>query len=234
MSALRVAFDLDGVLADFESTYRRIEIRLFGSHTPGPPADEHDEPRDDPPSETGAAPLSASEDARRRSRIWQEIHDTSDFWASLDPIEPAAVPRIHELAVRHGWEVFFVTQRPETLGDTVQRQTQRWLVRHGFAIPSVIVLRRSRGKAADALHLDFLIDDSVRNCVDIVSESRTKPLLVVRGRPESETWIEQARRLGIDVLASVAECLAVLELASDNRARDGIARRLGQMFGRKT
>ena len=32
-----------------------------------------------------------------------------------------AVKRIHALAIRHKWEVFFITQRPYTDGETVQR-----------------------------------------------------------------------------------------------------------------
>ncbi len=61
---------------------------------------------------------------------------------SLQPTEPGAVRRVHELMMRHRWEVFFITQRPATDGDTVQRQTQRWLVEQGFDLPSVLVIAR--------------------------------------------------------------------------------------------
>ena len=46
--------------------------------------------------------------------------------------------------IRHRWEVFFITQRPATEGQTVQRQTQRWLVEQGFDLPSVLVISGSR------------------------------------------------------------------------------------------
>jgi hypothetical protein len=87
---------------------------------------------------------------RRRDAIWAAIHETPDFWTTLSPLDPAAVTRIHELMLRHGWEVFFITQRPATAGDTVQRQTQRWLHAHGFDLPSVLVTGGSRGAAAAA------------------------------------------------------------------------------------
>lgn len=44
------------------------------------------------------------------------------------------------MMLRHPWEVFFITQRPATEGETVQRQTQKWLVQQGFDLPSVIVI----------------------------------------------------------------------------------------------
>ena len=69
--------------------------------------------------------------------------------------------------LRHRWEVFFITQRPFTDGETVQRQTQRWLVAQGFDLPSVLVLRGSRGAAAAALGLDYHVDDRPQNCVDV-------------------------------------------------------------------
>ena len=59
-------------------------------------------------------------------------------------------------------EFVFITQRPGTAGATVQRQTQRWLVHHGFDMPSVLVIAGSRGAAANALRLTHLIDDTPR------------------------------------------------------------------------
>ena len=71
------------------------------------------------------------------------------------------------------WEVFFITQRPATRGETVQRQTQRWLVAQGFDLPSVLVIAGSRGAAAGALRLDYHVDDLAQNCVDVLSDLGT-------------------------------------------------------------
>ena len=120
---------------------------------------------------------------RRRDRVWREIRSTPDFWLTLDPVDPAVVARLHERAADRRWETFFVTQRPATAGDTVQRQTQRWLVGQGFALPSVVVHDGSRGRLAAALELDFLVDDTVRHCVDVVSQSSAKAVLVA---PEAD------------------------------------------------
>ena len=79
---------------------------------------------------TAAEPAGGSAPARDRSRrdaIWRQIVATEDFWTTLQPLDPTAVRRIQDLMLRHRWEVVFITQRPATRGDTVQRQTQRWL-----------------------------------------------------------------------------------------------------------
>ena len=102
-----------------------------------------------------------------------------------------------------------MTQRPATRGETVQRQTQRWLVRQGVDLPSVIVTKGSRGRLAAALHLDVLIDDTVQHCVDVLSESEAMPILVLR---KPDAVIEgNAERLGIRVVRTVAESLDMLE-----------------------
>ena len=85
--------------------------------------------------------------------------------------------------LRHRWEVFFITQRPFTAGETVQRQTQRWLVAQGFDLPSVLVLHGSRGTAAAALRLDYHVDDRPQNCIDVSVDSNAKTILIV---PEVE------------------------------------------------
>ena len=73
-----------------------------------------------------------------------------------------------------GWEVFFLTKRPRSAGDSVQFQTQWWIERFGFYLPSVLTVPGSRGDVANALRLDLLVDDQLINCVEVVSASPTK------------------------------------------------------------
>lgn len=141
--------------------------------------------------------------------VWDAIRTIDNFWVGLDPIEPGIVRRLFEVSMRSRWEVFFVTQRPGTAGDSVQRQTQHWLMNQGFDTPSVLTVPGSRGRAAQALDLDFLIDDLPRNCVDVASESRCRPLLVARlADAEME---HTAERFKISVVRSVSDALDIIE-----------------------
>ncbi len=220
--SLRIAFDLDGVLADLASAYRAVERRLFGSGAIASDAETPEVP-DWPengasadPSETTmqAASRRAAElavEARRRRQVWQAIVDTDNFWTTLAPLEDGVVARLAALVARQRWEVFFVTQRPPTAGETVQRQTQRWLAAQGFDLPSVLVLRSSRGPLAAALDLDYLVDDTPQHCVDVRAESSARPILVLREPDPAQE--RAAARLGITVVRSVHEALDVLERA---------------------
>jgi hypothetical protein len=248
---LRIGFDMDGVLADFATAYHEVEARLLGASSPstraGNPEEEAAESEEDEAARTAAdatpkaadAPrtpevprkkeLRPSEHRRRRDLVWQAIQDTPDFWTTVKPLDPTAVRRIHEMMVRHRWEVFFITQRPATEGDTVQRQTQRWLVEQGFDLPSVLVIAGSRGAAAGALRLDYHVDDSAKNCIDIKSESGAKPLLIVD--PTDDTSAASARRLGIGTATTIDECLTILEEASINRLQPTLLHRLAKLVG---
>ena len=104
-----------------------------------------------------------------------------DFWETLDEIESGAIKRLAALTEDRRWEVIFLTSRPPSDGSTVQRQSQRWLERHGFPLPSAYVVQGSRGLIAKALQIDLVIDDRPENCLDVVLESQAGAILVWRG-----------------------------------------------------
>jgi hypothetical protein len=223
---VRIGFDMDGVLADFAGAFRHVETRLFGGvPTIAAEAPEVEAQQEEAQEAAGASPR---EMRRRRDAVWNAIHRTPDFWTMLKPLDPGAVRRIHALMIRHRWEVFFITQRPATDGQTVQRQTQRWLVAQGFDLPSVLVISGSRGAAAGALRLDFHVDDSAQNCLDVVSESRARALLIV---PEPDPVTEaSAKRLKIGVARSIGDALDALEQRASG-APPGLLNRLSKIVG---
>ena len=237
---------MDGVLADFAAAFRDHGTRLFG---PDVPVNRHIGhrrlPGDQP--ETEEARQAAAEEAvekearasieharelrRRDDRIWQAIESTPDFWTTLKPIEEDTVRRIHALMLRHRWEVFFITQRPFTAGETVQRQTQRWLVAQGFDLPSVLVISGSRGAAAKAIRLDYHVDDNSQNCFDVIADSNAKPILVVP--PSRGAVIASARKLGIGVVHRPGEAVDILEQATLAQTNPSLLQRIASMVGWK-
>jgi hypothetical protein len=225
---------MDGVLADFARAYREIEERVFGpvaaATRPGDPEDQEAAETTDDGGAAAADPVAAGHALRRRrDTVWQTIEATPNFWTTLQPLDTGAVRRIHELSVREGWDVFFITQRPATDGETVQRQTQRWLVEQGFELPSVLVIHGSRGEAARALRLDYLVDDSARNCIDVKAMGDTKALLVTD--PADESTAESARRLGIGTVSSIGEALDLIEQASLAKTQPNLLTRIAKLVG---
>jgi len=227
--SLRVAFDMDGVLSDFSGAYHEIEARLFGGKTePSPPQDE-----DGGPVSTADAAISEGikRERRRRAAVWDVIRTTDNFWIGLRPIEPHAVRRLKTLAIEHRWEVFFITQRPSTIGDTVQRQTQRWLCEQGFDLPSVLVLPGSRGPAAATLSLNYYVDDSATNCVDLTADSHARSILILDDA--DATARATARRLGIATARSIGVALDILQSASAAQSRPDVLGNLVRLVGWK-
>jgi hypothetical protein len=128
--------------------------------------------------------------------------------------------------------VIFVTSRPTSRGRTIQRQSQRWLERCGFPLPSVYVVHGSRGRIAEALALDVVVDDRPENCLDVVLESRAGAILVWRG--DERGVPASAKRMGIAVVPTIARCLDALAEAERPGQETGFLDRLRRLLGLKT
>jgi 5'(3')-deoxyribonucleotidase len=239
---LRIAFDMDGTLADLSTAYAEIEDRLFGPEQaeherPVPEAREAEQHHEDDTAATTSDKLQVSErrsprgGARHRDQIWRTIESTPNFWTTLKPLEKGAVARLYQLTGEHNWEVFFITQRPATAGATVQAQTHKWLVEQGFATPSVIPLSGGRGKCAGVLHLDYLIDDTPQNCVDVLSDSSARAILLVD--PDDPLAASSARRLGIGTAHNIHQALDLLVQATEARANPTLFEKLRKLVGWK-
>jgi hypothetical protein len=223
--SLRVAFDLDGVLAAMDAELALHAKALFGESYSGA-ANESDQSGDTTP----AVRLNLS--ARQLRRLWQHVQSIENFWSTLSEIEPGVVARLAAIASERRWEVIFLTMRPETAGETAQVQTQRWLESKGYRLPSVFVVQGSRGRIASALSLDIVIDDRVDNCLDVIADSKARAILV--WRDEEDRQPASARRLGIGVVRSMADCLDILTDADSPTAEShGLVSRIMRALGLK-
>ena len=152
--ALRIAFDLDGVLADMESELARQAKLLYGdraaTRAPLPAAAVQQQASDDSSADASApndiAPaVELDLTPRQLSRLWKHVETIEGFWETLREIESGAIARLAAIATSRRWEVIFLTKRPASAGATAQRQSQRWLEANGFKLPSVYVVQGSRG-----------------------------------------------------------------------------------------
>jgi uncharacterized HAD superfamily protein len=250
---LRVGFDLDGTVADMFSALHREAVKLFGEEVLRQAAYKKPETSS---RDTGAANVAANAlvnkasdesakpdddeapamqelhlTSRQQSQLWDHVKKMENFWTTLPELEPGIIARIAKTAHERRWEVIFLTTRPATAGDLVQIQSQQWLAAHGFQYPSVFVVQRSRGRIADALHLDAFVDDRPENCLDIAVESKAKVILVWHGNPKDVP--AGAKRLGVRPVTTISEALALLEQLDDIRNQPGIMRSIKRVFGKE-
>jgi hypothetical protein len=237
--SMRLAFDLDGTLADLQSALGRAARDLF------PDVDPTTLPRSvgpEAPARASGDPASSAEPdsplgihtltPRQQRELWGEVCNRENFWETLDEIEPGALARLDRLVRDRRWELVFLTSRPDTVGDTPQLQSHRWLVAHGCPAPSIFVVHGSRGKIASALQLDVVVDDRPENCLDVAIDSSARTILVWRGG--EETVPASARQLGIGAVTSVAECLDILEqFDGASTDRSGVVERFKRLLGLK-
>ena len=210
---LRLGIDVDGVVADFQSAFRTLAERELG------------------------LPASASETGLSKpdvDRLWRVVADTTNWWLDVPAYEPDQIKRLYAQARTARWEVFFMTSRPPSAGDSVQLQTQVWLERHGYFLPSVLTTPSgARGEVARSLRLDLAVDDRMVNCLEIISASNSKALMMLRP-PAEPTAREAAEARGIGVASSLAEALDAIErLAQLLTTRRGRLVRLADWFQAK-
>ena len=104
----------------------------------------------------------------------------------------------------------------------------------GLLYPAVVTVPGSRGEMSNALRLDMAIDDQVHNCVDIISASTTKALLVLRDGSDAAIR-EHATSRGIGVVATLEEAIDIFTGVYDTmKERRGKLQRLADWFTGKS
>lgn len=206
--SLRVAFDIDGVLADFRRAFRET----------GKPS-----------SRAGEQPEPDGMNARDVKRTWHTIGRTPQWWLGLTAYEPDEIARLYRISRERRWEIYFLTTRPPSAGETPQFQTQWWLETQGFKLPSVLTVPGSRGELANALRLDLIVDDRLVNCMDVIAASRTRAIFL--DRDNDVNGREQALSRGIAPVSTLREALdSVIGFEAAQRAARGPLTRLADWF----
>ena len=236
---MRIAFDLDGVLADLHTPFTETAIRLFpeldrsAMRAPDVAASPVDESQDWLEAPSVAAMRAVPISRRQSDAVWKHLAGVSDFWEGLAEIESGAIRRLAS------------TRGRTPMGRAVHHEPSVSAGADGAA-PEPAVARadgvqicractwctRSRGRVAAALNLDVVIDDRPDNCLDVVLESKAGAVLIWRGA--QATVPVSAKRLGIAVSPTVADCLDLVTEAEDTKAEGSLLDKMRRVFGLKT
>ena len=142
---LKIGIDVDGVVYNFVSAFRELAIQTFGKDFSVFSSDWDF-------SNWGLSP-------EEYKHLWTRVRNSVDWFLENEKPYSFAVESLSRLKDH---ELYFITTRASTQGDTVLRQTQLQLNRLGIEFPTVIV-RSDKGPVVAGLGLDFYVDDYVEN-----------------------------------------------------------------------
>lgn len=164
-----LGIDVDGVLADFNSTFIDRIIAVTGKDLFPP------RPFDIP---VWDYPEHYKYTKAETSAVWESIKSDDHFWETL-PAYPDTEQTLTRLSGLddNGYDIYFITSRP---GKDAKHQTEAWLRHHGFLARPTVLLSGAKGLCAEALTLDKYIDDRWENCVDAQRFTGCETFLLTR------------------------------------------------------
>jgi 5'(3')-deoxyribonucleotidase len=184
-----IGIDLDDVLADFISAYTEKAHAIYGR-----PA-------------LGTAPIDWEWSNFGLTRdeqnvVWADIARTANFWAYLGVEQGASRDQLLALDYKHN--VSYITARVRCHGDSVLKQSCRWLLnKYSIPFPQVLVAY-DKGALAAALKLDYFIDDRPKNVLEIKAAVPTcKVFLKDASHNQTFSHPEIPRVKNFDVFASI-------------------------------
>ena len=191
---MHIAFDVDGVLANFSKGFCAVLKDLFNI--------------DIDPTECRSWHWwewvdGLTEDMENQA--WRSIfddHKYRHFWTELEPLcTDADVKRINALSKEH--VVTFITSRTEKAQhQNVCIVTQAWLHHEGFRAYPNVFISSEKGKRAKELGVHVMIDDNGPNAIDLLDAGIATALL---RRPYNESFVELVRAKGGVIVNSLDE-----------------------------
>lgn len=152
---MRIGIDIDDVLSDFFRGWNKRSQELLGI-----PGDLELQPTSWDWGNYGYTP-------EQLSTVWDNIRNDPFFYSDLKPLVSNGYRApLNLLATRH--DIYFMTARKECKhGMSMTVTTQIWLDEVLNCTDSMVLCSKKKGLLAEALDLDYFLDDNVENCNDV-------------------------------------------------------------------
>lgn len=187
---MRIGFDIDGVLASFESQMVPLLVSFTGRNLFPP---DFTDIANGPPVWDWIQLVGYT--AAEEEKAWKAVTSGHLFWTTLEPLPGMTTLQHHwrELERRHS--VYFVTNRP---GASAKHQTESWLQRYLLPYDShpTVLISAHKGLIARALGLDVYADDHTEYVWDVRIESpETRCYLLSRTHNQGATLPSSVKRI---------------------------------------
>lgn len=99
--------------------------------------------------------------------VWADAKNEPNFWLNIPVVQTASPKIMIDLNDKH--DLYFITDRFDTVGGSAIRHTMRWLQFMLLAgnTPAGVLVAGEKGPVASVLQLDYFIDDKPKNCLDV-------------------------------------------------------------------
>ncbi len=160
---MRIGCDIDGVLADWNTSFLRTLIRVSGKDATQP------HPHFMPSTWWWPKELGFTEQDIQQALA--DAHASTQFWLSLTPYEHTRemLHKLHTLECE-GHDIYFITSRS---GNHAKRQTQDWLRHCGYHEHPTVLLSEDKASCARGLMLNLYLDDNIENVIAVGYQSAT-------------------------------------------------------------
>lgn len=223
-----LAFDIDGVLANFADAAIYLVNQKFGTNLKFEDWDKYGDVHTHPDAFT---------DEQWRY-MWDSFLATPRFWFDLEAFEPKTLQLLGELAAYGEILLYFTTKRRDiTTGPANERDcrllTKWWLNKHGITDTHAIIAgQQNRVQILGHLEVDAYLDDYAPQANEVMFSGGV-PKTVLINRPWNVNEPCDCPRVDtvVDFLAEVHPDLKRLYDAAFNFDRERTTKRLMQQFG---
>lgn len=176
---MRLAMDVDGVLAEFTYAFTSLAQEMGLVEKPW-----------------GTSEQQNWHFKFRVEEVWEWVSAHPWWWCNLAPLATfEEIQTLNEVSKEHA--VFFLTNRKG--GDQVWKHTADWLIHNGVSMKwHRVILCDDKAQMAQSLRVDMAVDDNLQNLKDF----REKGIIAVcRRQPYNTEW----DGLAIDSLLELPE-----------------------------